>query len=377
MISDENHEQEEDTPPDENSSFINDVRGKADFRAIGFSEFKKSDIKNALTNALVHAKYEAACYWSAELVCAGHFDLLWEIIIVFFYKYIHVSNPKLCIYLKMRWIDFNHIMNGYAEMELSARNNPKIRRNFCQIVCILCGSNKNYSMNLIKLNHADFDVDEMQEKLCAKEVIYINELFRPEDPRELFMAYNEFVFYLGNTNLRNACYWMEWIMEFEQKVIFEKNVCKCERRRFPNIDLDPKYQTDIVWMIWDAFFTEASEKKNAKLIETIVSACLVLFTNKYTSGCYKKYKCMMYFLVQILTDSTMSTMYVQEIISNKSQIEYFVKNISYIYAQIKQNEHSPNTEYLYTNITQSNLEQTVANLEMMNKMGESYIPRTM
>jgi len=358
---------------DELDSHINDTRRKADFRSISFSEYKKINVKKELINAIIESKHDSACYWSAELVCAAHYDDLWETIIVVYIKFIHVSNPKLCIYLKKRWLDFTSVMNnGYAELELSARNSPKIRQLFCEVICVLCGSNKTTSINPIKLNSADFDMDGMKEKLGAADTVYIEELFRPQDPRELFMAYNEFVFHLGNgCNPRDACYWMEWMMEFEQKVALEKNACQCEPRGFIRTKIDPKFQTEVVWMIWDAFFTEAScVPCNKKIIPPIVDACLTLFTAKYTSGCYKKYKHMMYFLIQILTDPSMQSLSC-EMISNKQSLKFHIENMDGVYAQIKMNEHSPNMDYLYTHGQQSNLDKTIANLEAMNKMSEN------
>ncbi len=347
---------------------INDVRVKSDFRGIAFSDFKKTDVKKKLINALAQSKYEASCYWSAELVCAGHYDDLWEIMIVFYFQYIQTSNPKLCIYLKKRYLDFKTLMNtGFQDMELSARNNIKIRKVFCELVCVLCGSNKAHSINPIKLVYADFEMDAMQDKLCAEETNYIEELFQAKDPKELFVAYNEFVYHLDKGNVRDACYWMEWIMEFEQKVVLEKNVCKCQRRGFIGNLIELKFQKDIVWMIWDAFFTEASCKTNHKIIETIVRASLTLFTTRYTSTSYKKHRYLMYFLVQLMSSPTMPSMSTP-LISNKPQLEHFVNNIHHIYGQIKKNEHSPHTDYLYTNTKQTNIENTIANLEAMNNM---------
>ena len=354
-----------------NENEINDIRSQRDFKGITFSEFKKTDVKKELVKNLYNSKVESACYWSAEMICAGHYADLWDTIIEFYTKHIHIGNPKLITYLELRINNFKEIVaNGYRDQELRLRNNEKMRKLFCEIMCVLCEARKKHCYNEVKVKKEDFDLTQMTERFKAPTVKYADELFLKEDPKELFIAANELAYNLSEEgkNSVSACYWLEWIIEFETICKQKKEKCKCERREFAKVD--SKYQMDIIWLVWDIFLVESL--KRSILVQRIINSVLNIFCLKYTPGCHKKRRLLMYFVIEVFTEPYSLE---EDIVKDKNKITVITHNINKIYKQIKKNEHSPGTDYLYKNIKETNLEKTIAKLETMNSLGAEYIPR--
>jgi len=350
---------------------INDIRTDKDFKGITFTDFKKTDVKKELTKNLYNAKIEPACYWSAEMICAGHYADLWDTIIGFYTKHIHIGNPKLITYLELRINNFKEIVsNGYRDQELRLRNNDKLRKLFCEVMCVLCEAIKKHCYAEVKVKKEDFDLTQMTERFKAPNVKYAEDIFMTKDPKELFIAANELAYNLTeeDKNSVSACYWMEWIIEFETICKQKKEKFKCERREFANVE--SKCQMDIVWIIWDIFLAEATKRNT--LVQRIVNSALNIFCLRYRTGCHKKRRLLMYFVIEVFTEPYSLD---EEIVKDKEKILTIVKNIHKIYKQIKKNEHSPGTDYLYQNIKSSNLERTIAKLETMNSLGANYIPR--
>jgi len=212
----------------------------------------------------------------------------------------------------------------------------------------------------------------MREKFKAPNNKYAQDLFLDEDPKELFPAINEIGYNISEEgkNIMNACYWLEWIMEFETACKMRKEKICCERRNFTHVET--KSQKDIIWMIWDLFLRESV--KRSKFIKKTMDSLLTLFTLKYVSGCQKKRRNILYFATSILCENIISN---EEIIrpSQQEMVSNILKKIDLVYKQIKKNEESPGTDYLFKDVKSSNLEKTIEKLEKMNSFGESFVPR--
>lgn len=354
-------------------SEINDLRRDTEFKGFSFSKFKKAEVKKELLNSLVHSKIEPACYWSAELICAGHYGDLWEIILLFFSKFVHLGNANVGIYLEMRINDFKTIVNnGYINDTLRLRNNEKIRKLFCEIMCILCDAKRRHSFDNIKIKSDDMNMLTIKDKFKAPTTIYGEEVFTTEDPKELFPFVNELAYSvtkIGN-NQMISCYWIEWIFEYENRCRVLKEKLFCERRTFAKVD--SKYQKDIIWIIWDIFLQESS--KRPKIIQKIIESLLSLFCLKYTTGCHKKRKNIMYLAISVLCENfTLEKEIIRH--SQTGLVTTIKQKIDLVYVQIKKNEESTGTDYLFHGIKSSNLENTIKKLDAMNSFGETFVPR--
>lgn len=351
-----------------NNHEINDIRAPKEFKGFTFSKFKKSEVREQLIQNMMKGKYEPACYWGAELVCAGHYMDLWEVILHYVGKHIHLGNPKIVIYLEMRYEVFRNIMKqGHYSNELQLRNNPTIRNIFAEVIATLTFSNRKNSFESIKINRVEeFDITQMSERLKAPSIKYMEPIFKKEDPKELYIPINEFVYTISEEgrNMLNACYWIEWLIEFDVICKKRKEPIFCERRK-ESKKVEYKFQKDIIWMIWEAIVLRCDEMKNA-LLSKIINSTISLFSIKYTTGCCKKRRYLFYFAISLLTEMVPTNI---EITTQKDKIQMILGKINEIYKQIKKNEETPGTDYLFTNLDKAEtFERTIRKLEMVQSM---------
>ncbi len=360
----------------DDSVAINDVRTLADFKGISFSKFQKAQVKKELESCFVAGKLEPACNWTAELVCAGHFADLWDTIICMYCKYIHLGNPKLPIYLALRFNAFKELVgNGYSGNELGLRNHPKIRQLFAEIIGVLCYSRKKHTLLAVRIKKSDeFDMTHMATRLKAPSVEYATALYLPDDPKELFIAVNELAYHLSpaSHNVVNACYWLEWVLEYEALCKHKKTKCVAQTR--PLYPVPAKFQKDIIWILWDTIKAAAAGASGAAgaagtskpLLPKIIQALLDLFCIKYTDGVKSRRRFVLYVAVSLITEPVDFTV---EMLNNKTEIDFLVKKIDVVYKGVRKNQQAPATDYLNHGLKRpekSNRDKTAERLEMMN-----------
>jgi hypothetical protein len=345
---------------------INDIRNTSDFTHCSFSEHKKSDVKKELIRNMLVRKLESSLHWVAELVSAGHFVFLWEIILHYLAKYINIGNPKMPIYVLMRFSDFKAIINqrNYIN-EIDLRNNPSIRQLFGELICNLSLSNKKPAFEpIISLKGANFNIDELHTLMNSPPTFIdtIGHLLKDDDPRELFTIFTEFAYNISQRDQSGACYWVDWIIQYQAHCIKIKEPIKCFRRTLAPID--PNYQINAIWLLWDIMIDACV---TTPLLHKIIMALMNLFSIQYKPAVCERRKQLLFYAVSIITENVDMTV---DIVSAnaKGKVESILGELDKYYREIKKNEISPKMDYMFMNVKDQrahNLKMGIAKMEML------------
>ena len=98
---------------------------------------------------------------------------------------------------------------------------------------------------------------------------------------------------------------------------------------------------------------------------------LNIFCLKYSQGIKKKRKFLIYFSLSLLCEHVNNNI---KIANNIDLTKKIISKINSIYKQIKKNEITPNTDYLFNNsFTSGNLEKTISKLDKFNNLNNLII----
>ena len=296
---------------------INDIR--TNFSNTTFSNYKKSHAIKELYKSVYYEKKDEAFFWTAELLCSNSILDIWNVYIQYICKHIHINNPKLPIYLVNKFKEFKQIANKLNDLDL--RNHDEIRIIFFSITALICECKKCTMLDSPKFVFT-FD---MNDTLKAPNVTYIQPFFKSGDPKECFIALNEFTYHLKDTkNKMDLFYWLDWLIEFELTLLKKKRHIICIQREFaPN--------KNIIWIIWEIIF---SCKYNS-ILDKIIGSLFELFKMKYNTASNKKKKCIIHVCIMFIINTID---YQIKLIENSSILNNINEKISFTFERLKKNE---------------------------------------
>jgi len=267
---------------------IIDPRPLEAFKDKTFSGFKKREVLNTLMKCIEKGLIEPACYWVTECIVSGYCQELFEKLIVYNSKIIHINNPRLPEFLWRRYdcflSSFNHINKKKKDQLIHLRNTQSVRNCLFDIITTMTLSSKAKRFDKYpKINELiDFQFNVIQSKLTATMQLLPSHIIKFTDPEELRIIMNEFLFHLKNVNggYDQACYWVTWLVQWEKKNKKQKIKFEIEARDINEVN--PKYCKDCIWLLWEIIFVETNLREDS--IKKQIQSLYRFFRHDYTSG---------------------------------------------------------------------------------------------
>ena len=189
----------------------------------------------------------------------------------------------------------------------------------------------------------------------------ISNLLKDDDPRELFTIFTEFAYNISQKDLTNACYWIDWIIQYQTHCFKIKEPIICFSRN--NIAVKPNYRTNLIWIVWEILMSF----EHTPLLQKVIMSLMQLFCIQYKPNICDRRKQLLFYAVSIITENVDLT---TEIVSvtYKNKIELLLQEVDKYYRELKKNEISPKTDYMFMNIKDQrahNLKIGIAKMELL------------
>ena len=265
---------------------IIDPRPLESFKDKTFSDFKKKDVFKKLFECLGSQKIEESCYWVTECIVSGYNLELFEKLIIYCSKMIHINNPSLPTFLWRRYKtflnSFDHIDKKHRDQLIHLRNTQSVRNCFFDLVTTIIDSSTEKQFTIEKISDDDFQFTAIQNKLSATMQILPTSIIKFTDPEELRIIMNEFFFHLKNENggYNRSCYWVTWLCQWEK--MNKKKKIKFEIECRDISEVNPKYCKDCIWLLWEVIFEEANLRNDN--IKLQIQSLYRMFRHNYTCG---------------------------------------------------------------------------------------------
>ena len=345
---------------------ISDLRGIDAFKARTFSGFKKAQALQQYVKSIADGQVERACYYSGDLVAAGHLLPLWDAMIGAASQHAHTGGCGLPVYLWRRYEVFKKIMEEDVSDDLAARNHPEIRRLFAEVSTILATSQ--HSMPFVRVivdSRHDFSVDVMARRFQAPDLSYGKTVHQDDDPGELFPAVNELVYALSGPDYdgQAALYWVEWILGYCTVRNKQKRPLSAAGRRSA---LGTKLSRHPVWIIWDVL--ERLSQRGGPRLSAAINALAELFSIRFSAGAVGRRRFVIYWACHLVT-----TWRAQKeegpLVRDAAKVRAAVTNIDSVYEELATYSEDPAATLLRKGVSSG--EKARAKLALLSRVNDT------
>lgn len=315
---------------------INDNRTPNYFKNTTFSNYQKKAVFSELQKAIKSSNIESSCHWLVEAHCSGYIDEIWDKLIILSSSLVNSNVPKLPSYIFNRYQSYlEHIGGTDAKPNvlLSSRNNATIRYQLTEVICLLSTSGKKDLPKANSIKPYEVDINWIKGNKRLIDNMYMKPSFiRENDCKDIHIIIYQFIQYLtiAKKDIHNAIYWMSWLIEWENK---NKNnpLAQIESRDITG--LDPKYQKDIIWVIWETIITETNDRNNSNL-STQIQCLYQLYKFNFSQS---KRKSRILLIIHAISLLTLNIEWSSQLTNKQDVIKQVCVQINKLYMDLQNN----------------------------------------
>ena len=252
---------------------ILDLRPPNEFKGVTISGFKKQDVVTIFQNSMINSKLEDSLKWMVELHSSGLNNNIWDSLFQVYFKYIHLQNPHLYLYLMKRFKEYNKMVSilPTKKHEIFTKNDMEIRHLFTELVAIQTLTKKNnlfLPKSLPKIDKTFYSKETIQRHMISNNLDQIYNFVHVQQDNDIKLALNEILTNLESEHgtFSNCIYWYLWLEKVENlkkkdklsPVVFDKKDVK------PVHNVDEEFWALWIWSLWDIILHIVQEKSEKK-----------------------------------------------------------------------------------------------------------------
>ena len=259
---------------------------------ISYTGYTKSAVLSQWQKCLQKQQYEEACHWTAELDASGWQADVWQKLILYASKNVHVHCPKLPLLMARNYAYYQLYLTKHTKFidkpKYQLRNHPQLQQNLCQLIGLVTLSSKGpvYTLPQIDVSKVN-DVD-----LVVGTHAWLMPHKSDADNQNVLRMLSTMLCHVENRCTHKMFYWLSVLVEYDKHQKKNKTPITMAGRKpllpddsaYRHVYLEGANATDWVWLLWRGLAQGAMAfSKPQECINTLKALCY-LFALDYTTS---------------------------------------------------------------------------------------------
>ena len=259
---------------------------------VSYTGHPKTAVLGAWQKCLQKQQYEEACHWTAELDASGWQADIWQKLIVYASKHVHMHCPKLPLLLARNYAYYQLYLTQHAqrigEPTHQPRNHPQLQQNLCQLIGLVTLSSKGPMYTLPSIDVTKVDDREL--------VIGTHAWLMPHksdaDNKNVLRMLSTMLCHVENKCTHKMFYWLSVLVEYDKHQ--KKNKAPItmagrkpllpDDRSYKHVYLEGANATDWVWLLWLGLAQGTMAFSKPRACADTLKALCYLFSLDYTTS---------------------------------------------------------------------------------------------